>query len=276
MISRVQLSAFTLYCGLLAAVTAADPIHNSTRSNKGTVADADAEAIEYGLIAALLGDDSDVDWSISDKAECEKNGGVWVETPGLGGFCFKKIEGEPAPPLEPIEVPDEGSPGWDSGSLDEIMSPEKLISAPTTDNAPGEKTTSSVTYDNYEGVNNNDPIPGIDIIVDKDPEDEPSSGDAIEYALIVALLGDDTDWLETERLLDEILFGGGDCDDNTRPVTPAGPGVNADTRESVDKVVRKKPGRTTYSEVTLKSADTRQSNDKVVRKRPGRTTYPNN
>ncbi len=110
MISRVQLSAFTLYCGLLAAVTAADPIHNSTRSNRGSVADTDAAAIEYGLIAALLGDDnesilegaeivldryvmgagddSDVDWSISDKATCEKNGGVWVETPGLGGSAL--------------------------------------------------------------------------------------------------------------------------------------------------------------------------------------------
>ena len=271
MISRVQFSAFTLYCGLLAAVTAADPIHNSTRSNRGSVADVDAEAIEYGLIAALLGDDSDVDWSISDKAECEKNGGTWVETPGLGGFCFMKIEGEPGPTLEPIEVPDVDlgdSPGWHSGSLDEIMSAEELISAPTTVDAPGEKTTGGVTYDNYEHVKNNDPIPGIDIIVDKEPEDEHpfSSDDAIEYALIVALLDDDIDWLETERFLDEFLFGGGDCNDSYRPFTPN----NADTRESYDKVVRKRPGRTTYSSIViLNSADTRQSNHKVVRKRPG-------
>ena len=73
MISRVQLSAFTLYCGLLGAFSLADPLsHNSTRSNRGTVDVVDAEAIEYALIAALIGDDSDIDWSISDAATCKK------------------------------------------------------------------------------------------------------------------------------------------------------------------------------------------------------------
>ena len=191
MISRVQLSAFTLYCGLLAAVSLADGIsHNSTRSNRGTVVDVDAEAIEYALIVALLGyddelilegaeaentdyvmgagDDSDIDWSISDKAECEKNGGTWVETPGLGGFCYMKIEGEPGPPVEPIEVPDVDlgdPPGWHSASLEEITAMENL------------------------------------------------------------------------------LFGDGDWNDGNLPITPGG----MDTRHGPDMIVRKKPGRTTFS-----------------------------
>ena len=282
MISRVHLSAFTLYCGLLGAVSLADPLsHNSTRSNRGTVDVVDAEAIEYALIAALIGDDSDIDWSISDAATCKKNGGVWVQTQGMPGFCFMRLEGEPHK-LEPMDETDIElePPGWNSGSLDELMAMEKLISTPATTGASGEKPSGSVSLHNsHEGLKNNDPIPGIDIIVDKDPEDELSGADAIEYGLIAALLNGefDIDSLETQQLLDELLFGGGDCND-TNP-------------KGSDMVLRKKPGRTTYSpvvirgggdcndsnkEVTPGTMHTRQGNDKVVRKRPGRTAYSNN
>ena len=61
------------------------------------------------------GDQSDFVWKISDKAACEKAGGVWVQR-GNTGFCYLKIEAEPVP--DPKPIPDEGGgePSWNEGS----------------------------------------------------------------------------------------------------------------------------------------------------------------
>jgi|TARA_B110000495_G_C22910222_1_gene531485 Flp pilus assembly pilin Flp len=94
-------------------------------------------------------------------------------------------------------------------------------------------------------LRNNDPIPGIDIIVEKDPEDNPalensvamlyyqfllegaSDSEAIEYGLIAALMGD-SDSEAIEYGLIAALMG----------ETPEDQPVDLD-----DKIVRKKPGR---------------------------------
>ena len=290
MVNRAQLSALTLSCGLLATLSLADPgNHNSSRSNRGTVGEEDT--VEYAISAAIPEDDDDIDSPISDKAECEKNGGVWLQIPGLPGFCLKYIEGDPGPPLEPEDIPDVDldTPGWNGGSLDEIMTREKQLSAPATNGESDEKPTASwILYDRDEGRRNNDPIPGIDIIVDKDPEDEVSVDDAIEYALIAALLGDDfdIDSLETQQLLDELLFGG-DLDAVLQHrIVGKRPGFAESGDDTVDVKSRAVHHNSTRSNRGISGgenhrifdygqAQLKQSNDKVVRKKPGRTTYSN-
>ena len=113
-------------------------------------------------------------------------------------------------------------------------------------------------------LRNNDPIPGIDVIVEKDPEDNPalensvamlyyqfllegaSDSEAIEYGLIAALMGD-SDSEAIEYGLIAALMG----------ETPEDQPVDLD-----DKIVRKKPGR------VGDGADL--DCDCYVRKKPGR------
>jgi len=72
---------------------------------------------------------------------------------------------------------------------------------------------------------------------------------------------------------------------SNRGTAVGGGGDTTDTDLAIgnDKIVRKKPGRTTYANVTLSaageadgtSAELAIGNDKIVRKKPGRTTYAN-
>jgi hypothetical protein len=90
------------------------------------------------------GDNPDSILKVSDKAACEAAGGVWVQR-GETGFCFMKIESEPGPELELIEIEDPGGPAWNGGShsnpFDVIfgLSPDSSASGDTDGDLDGQK-----------------------------------------------------------------------------------------------------------------------------------------
>lgn len=67
-------------------------------------ADADEPEREALMEQWLTETDEPVHLFKSKRKKCEESGGTWVKRDGMAGFCFKTLEPDPSPPLEPMPL----------------------------------------------------------------------------------------------------------------------------------------------------------------------------
>lgn len=151
------------------------------------------------------------------KEACEAAGGVWKCDPEMKScFCFLPVK------------------------------PQRSLSGGEGQGDDTQLSESEVTLRR----GNNDPIPGIDIIVEKDTEENPAAGNgsgggggggpgnstatAIEYGLIAALASPNGDGTET---------GGSTVSAAIRTLNSPGAGATTRTRDKKTKITAKKVGK---------------------------------
>ena len=166
---------------------------------------------------------------VSDQAACEKAGGVWVSDGQGGGFCYMKLEGEDMPPLEEIPVPDLDDPFGSSNSSSAHGSDLYVRKKPGRSSDGGGSSTGDAKSGavDHNSTRSNRGVSG--------DGGSGGTGDAKSGAV-------DHNSTRSNRAASSGDKGGG-----------GGSGGSGDIKSATDKIVRKRPGRTSFGELITKS-----------------------
>ena len=166
---------------------------------------------------------------VSDQAACEKAGGVWVSDGQGGGFCYMKLEGEDIE-VEEIPNPDlDWDPFGSSNSSSAHGSDLYVRKKPGRSSDGGGSSTGDAKSGavDHNSTRSNRGVSG--------DGGSGGTGDAKSGAV-------DHNSTRSNRAASSGDKGGG-----------GGSGDSGDIKSATDKIVRKRPGRTSFGELITKS-----------------------